>query len=183
MKQKLFSVLLSSVLHFFFVFYVGADTTSSLSADKINSSDSSIQSITLNLSNNSGIMGFKLHFEYPADCVEIISCEKGLLTKKCNFNDNLGKDAGEFDILWNNTSQVTENGSVAVLKCKVLNKNGFKIDVSYSQADTFNEAFEDVVLTCSPIVTDNYTQLETEQDQTKENLQEELKKEITGEGS
>ena len=132
-----------------------ADGSAHIDAPAVKAEVGEEQLVLLNISDNPGMMGFKLHFVYDAEKVKIIQAIKGTATNSGRFTDNIGLKEGSFDILWNSTENVYEDGSVAVLKIEPLDTD-FMIDVSYSPADTFNESWDDVVLECSPIVTEGY---------------------------
>ena len=110
--------------------------------------------IPVYIENNHGIMGYRLDFEYDADIFQPISvtCGSDFITGS-QFNDSIGLKEGEFKVLWNNISELYADGVLLNLKFKVLTSE--KIDTSikmtYSQPDTFNEKYEDVVFDCQNI--------------------------------
>ena len=109
--------------------------------------------IEVSLSGNPGIMGFKIKAAYDTDKVELLSVSKGTLTAKGSFNTNINTNTGEVTVLWNHTGEVKGDGSLFILAAKAKKAFGSaKIRLSFSQEDTFNEAFEDVALTCADIV-------------------------------
>ena len=134
---------------------VYAQGSATINADKINQEINDKQLVSIYIKNNPGIMGFKLHFEYDTKAVEVLSVQQGEVTQKGNLYDNLGNKSGQFDVLWNYTSEVKTNGSIVVLELKCLTDKSFEIEVSYSQPDTFDGNFEDVVLTCNNIYCSN----------------------------
>ena len=97
-------------------------------------------------------MGFKLHFEYSEETVQILHAEKGTVTALGNFTDNIGVHDETFDLMWNYTEDVTENGTIALIHLKPLTAEPFEIAISYSAPYTFNEAWEDVAFICNPIL-------------------------------
>lgn len=103
-------------------------------------------SIPVNIENNPGIMGFKISVVFPNDILSLESVDQGTVTNKGNFstkNDGANKTV----ILWNNTSEVLDNGSIFVLNYSVKdNSKDGKISFSYSEEDTFNENYENVPL-------------------------------------
>lgn len=105
--------------------------------------------VPVNLKNNKGIMGFKITVEYNPENVDISSVEKGIITSIGNFTTNFGTSNKKFDIIWNNTDEVSMDGSLFVLY--VICKKSDQIKISYSQQDTFNEKYDDVVLNCNDI--------------------------------
>lgn len=102
----------------------------------------------------SSIMGFRLHFGYPADKLRPVAAQKGEVTKKGLLTDNIGVYEGEFDLLWNNTEEVPAEGELAVISAELLKAGEpFTVDVDFAQEDTFNEKYEDVVFVCEPVFT------------------------------
>lgn len=131
-----------------------------VSSTKIDASQKDEQTVTVSISGNDGIIGFKLHFEYNEKEVEIISATAGTITKKGSMMDNIGLNKGKFDVLWNHTSNVTGDGSIIILNVKCLTDKGTTIKVSYSGPDTCSydsskKDFNDVFLNCNNIVSEN----------------------------
>lgn len=153
--RKGISLLLALTILISNIVIVNAKSGGTISADVINQDVQGEQLISVNIENNPGIMGYKLHFEYDVNDIEILSVQKGEVTQKGNLYDNMGNKSGQFDVLWNYTSEVKTNGSIVVLELKCLTDEPFEIKVSYSQPDTFNGNFEDVVLTCNNIYSSN----------------------------
>lgn len=110
--------------------------------------------IPVHIENNHGIMGYRLDFEYDADILQPISatCGSDFITGS-QFNDSIGLKEGEFKVLWNNISELYADGVLLNLKFKVLTseKVDATIKMTYSQPDTFNEQYEDVVFDCKNI--------------------------------
>lgn len=160
--KKYISLIIAYIISISCVVSVAAQNTATIVSEVINQDIKEEQMILIYINNNPGIMGFKLHFEYPEDAVEIISVHKGEVTSSGNFNNNIGNKNGSFDVMWNNTIDTILNGIIAVLKIKVRTDEPFKIKLSFSQADTFNGNYEDVVFKCNDIVSSNsITETET----------------------
>jgi hypothetical protein len=110
--------------------------------------------IPVYIENNHGVMGYRLDFEYDADILQPISatCGSDFITGS-QFNDSIGLKEGEFKVLWNNISELYADGVLFNLKFKVLTseKADTTIKMTYSQPDTFNEQYEDVVFDCQNI--------------------------------
>ena len=153
--NKCISVIITFLILFSCTINVCAQSTATIVTDVVNQDTKEEQIISIHINNNPGIMGFKLHFDYPEDSIEVISAHKGEVTQKGNLNHNIGNKNGSFDVMWNNTSDTILNGPIVVLRVKSLTDKPFKITVSYSQADTFNEQYQDVVLECNDIVSSN----------------------------
>lgn len=125
-----------------------------VSADKISLSQEEPTLIPIKIENNSGIMGFKMTVEYPADKLDIKSVSRGEVTAKGNFNSNLGINDGRFDVLWNNTEEIKTDGTLFLISAQAKTdiKKDTEIKLSFSQPDTFNEKYEDVAFDCKNIV-------------------------------
>lgn len=111
--------------------------------------------IPLYITENKGIMGFRISLEYDSSILQIDSVSKGLVTEAGSFN--YGKDseaAGKIDVIWYSTEDVTIDGTILYIGVTVIDENAdnIEIKVSYSVADTFNEAWEDVAFNCDNIV-------------------------------
>lgn len=125
-------------------------------------------SIPVKIENNSGIMGFKITVEYPVDKIAIKSVSRGDITSQGNFNTNFGINDGRFDVLWNNVEEINDNGTLFLIAVESASASNFntEIKLSYSQPDTFNEKYEDVVFDCRNIaasfsVNENQNESET----------------------
>lgn len=123
-------------------------------SDEVSLQVNELQLIPVNIKNNSGIMGFKMTVEYPSEYINIKSVTKGSVTNGGNFNHNLGLKDDKVDIVWNSIEDVKKDGSLFVLGVQLLKKHNEDITVklSFSQEDTFNEAWEDVTFDCKNII-------------------------------
>lgn len=130
-----------------------ATPKATVSADKISLTETEPTLIPIKIAGNSGIMGFKITVEYPVDKMQIKSVSRGEITTKGNFNTNLGINDGKFDVLWNHTENVTGDGTMFVISAQAETEitKDTEIKLSFSQSDTFNEAWEDVALDCKNI--------------------------------
>ncbi len=163
-----FAVMLVSVCSFAIAY---ADDGYVVKSDDIIAQQGEAVTVPLNLSGNNGLMGFKLTVEYPDGQLRLTNVSSGSLTADGLFNTTVTSYEavkGSFDILWSNNAEVKGDGTLAVLtfSIKPTADNGeYNISVTYSQEDTFNEAFEDVRLNCKPIkvtVSDEITSKVTE---------------------
>ena len=128
--------------------------------------------IPIYISENEGIMGFRLEFVYDKEELSIDYIVKGNVTKNGSF-DSMIDSSGEWgraSVVWYHTENVKENGSIAFVK--VTQKGNFNtrtIRLGYSQEDTFNESWQDVVFDCRNItLVDNNTTM-NENDKTDNN--------------
>lgn len=131
-----------------------AGDSSIVYADEVSLNVNEIQLLPVNIKNNSGIMGFKMTVEYPSEYINIKSITKGSVTGGGNFNHNLGLKENKVDIIWNSIEDVKKDGSLFVLGVELLKEftDDIIIKLSFSQEDTFNENWEDVVFDCKDII-------------------------------
>ncbi len=121
-------------------------------ADETTADKNDTLDVPVKISNNHGIMGYMLHFEYNSEELEIISVTSGA-SFVGSFENNIGDKNGEFDVLWTGSSAIDENGTILNLKFKVVTDKELTstIKTRYSQDDTFNEEYKDVILDCKDI--------------------------------
>lgn len=128
-----------------------------VSSDNITAKQGETITVPVTLTNNNGIMGFRITVRYPSSQLELTNISSGSITKDGLFNTTVTDYAsvkGSFDVLWSSSNQVKDNGTIVMLSFKIKNiaSNGdYSISFSYSQEDTFNEAFKDVKLKCAPV--------------------------------
>ncbi|MBQ9531405.1 MAG: leucine-rich repeat protein [Eubacterium sp.] len=102
------------------------------------------------ISNNKGIMGYMINVNYNPEQLEIVMAQRGA-TFPGTFNDTIGADEeGTFSILWSGTDNIDADGVLANLTFRVLTDEDVisPINITYSQDDTFNSEYEDVVFNC-----------------------------------
>lgn len=109
--------------------------------------------VPVKIENNKGIMGFRINLKYSEKDIKIMSVSKGTVVKNGNFNTSYTSSSnGSFDVVWNYTENVSDDGTVFVLGIKAIRFfEKSSIAISFSQEDTFNEKWEDVTLDCSDI--------------------------------
>lgn len=102
------------------------------------------------IKHNTGLMGYRLNFTYNASKLAVVSAN-GVAPFAGNFYDSIGNKNGEFYCIWYANDDVTADGKLLELKFNVVTEaeTTSTIGISYSQADTFNEAKEDVKLVCN----------------------------------
>lgn len=151
--KKIISVLLFTLLILSFNICSFAAEPVSVQADDVTLVQNQERSVPIKIENNSGIMGFKITVEYPVDKIDIKSVSRGDITSKGNFNTNFGINDGRFDVLWNNVEESGDNGSLFIITVEPASTSNFntEIKLSYSQPDTFNEKYEDVICDCRNI--------------------------------
>lgn len=121
-------------------------------AEDVEAKQNDVVTIPVMIENNHGIMGYKVHMEYDADKIEPVSASVGDI-KGYSFTHNIGYTSGSFDVLWNSTDNVIQDGVLFNMSFRILTDENLEttIALSYSQSDTFNENYEDVVFHCTDI--------------------------------
>ena len=149
--KKVLAVFLCLASLFFSTTAYAAQTAEIYADDMVVSEGETII-FPVNIKNNKGIMGFKLTFTYDTSCFNVVTVDRGELTENGNFNDNLNKQKGTFDVIWNDSEERKGDESILFLQVEVIKlEGGQEIAVSYSKEDTFNESWQDVDITCTPI--------------------------------
>lgn len=107
--------------------------------------------IPIQIEGNVGIMGFRITVQYP----EVLSSPvvaRGDVLSSGSLNDSITAATNDsFDVVWVNTEDVQSDGTLFVVSFDVpdeAQEGVYNISLSYSQKDTFNEQYKDVVLTC-----------------------------------
>lgn len=110
--------------------------------------------IPICIDNNQGIMGFRLNFTYDSEMLTPDSVEGGEVITN-GLEDNIDSDAepGTFKVYCAQNSSFSENGVLFYINFSVnANACGKTIlGISYSQEDTFDESYNDVVLYCEDL--------------------------------
>lgn len=141
-----------------------------------------VLTVPVMVKNNKGIMGYKIALNYDEECLEPIEVTSGAMFKG-NFANNIGVYSGKYSVLWSGNENVVGNGILFTATFKIKNENIMStlIELQYSQADTFNESWEDVELDCKNIEIDvqkiKQEETETNQTTTEENTTEETTRE------
>lgn len=113
--------------------------------------------VPIKLKNNAGLMGFKITVKYPEAQIALKDISSGSLTKKGMFNTTVTdyySVKGSFDVIWSDTQNVSEDGTLFMLTFETLgyaDYGKYKIDLTYSADDTFNEKWGAVQLDCQSI--------------------------------
>lgn len=123
-------------------------------ADKVNAKPNSIFFVPVNIKGNPGLMGFKLTVSYDKEVLSLPVVTRGTVTKGGMLNDSIGvSEEGAFDVVWTNDSAVTSDGTLLVLSFNVdkTDAKSTVLKLSYSQEDTFDESYNDVVFDCKEV--------------------------------
>ena len=107
--------------------------------------------VAFSLSDNTGLMGFKFIFKYNASIIRPVSVTRGSALTVGQLTDNIGVKNGEFNVLWNNLTNFAGNGQVFIIRFEKLANATTELTLSYSQEDTFDENWDDVLMDVSNI--------------------------------
>lgn len=110
--------------------------------------------VPISIKNNTGILGWKLTFDYDTDVLTPISVDYGEVISG-GIQDNIEGDMipGSINVYWAGSDNEDYNGVMFYINFEV-NKSAVgntKIDITYSPEDTFDTDFNDVYLDCQPI--------------------------------
>ena len=123
-----------------------------ISADSVKGEYNGEITIPLKISNNKGLMGYKLHFTYNPEELTPVSVKNGEPFAG-NLENNIGIYEACFDVLWNSTEPVTADGVLLNITFKVNTEKTTTstIRLEYSQEDTFDGSYNDVVFDCRDV--------------------------------
>lgn len=134
-----------------------AKNANTVSSDNVNTKQGESFTIPIRLENNKGIMGFKITVEYPNEKLTLTDVSSGSVTNGGLFNTTVMSYAavnGSFDVVWSDVQNFTNDGTLFMLTfsvSEIADDCICKIELSYSQDDTFNEDWEDVKLNCKSV--------------------------------
>lgn len=154
--KKFIGLFLFIIIGFIYSSNVYASNTPKVTANYLQISEQNSYLVSVAISDNPGLMGFKLNVSY-GEGVVINSVSRGNITEKGNFADNHLYESNELDILWNYTKEVKSDGELLILGITIEpDTDETTLQFTFSVEDTFNEKYEDVILECQPLkVTNN----------------------------
>ena len=153
-QKKITAVILTILFLFLLQSVAFAANTAEVFADEITAEKGKAFLIPVKITNNTGIMGFKITVTYDKSVFTSPTVSSGSITKAGMLNNSIGVSAdGTFDVVWSGTENAVGDGTLMILGFKAADTadKETKIGLSFSQPDTFNEAWEDVELKCSEI--------------------------------
>lgn len=155
-SKKLAVILLSLVLALSAVYNTfAASVPNRVFADSISVESGERVTIPVKIENNGGFMGFSIIVAYDAEIFTPVSVSKGEILAGM-FNDSIDTATdNSFKVVFTGTGNVTGDGVIFNIVFDVSDEASGKYDISlsYSQQDTFNEKWDNVVLNCEKIET------------------------------
>ncbi len=113
--------------------------------------------VPVSIKGNTGVMGFRITVKYPEAQFRLKNITSGSLTKSGLFNttvSDFNQVKNTFDVVWSNTENVTGEGTLFMLTFETngyADYGDYKIELSFSQDDTFDEQYKPVTLKCEPV--------------------------------
>lgn len=170
-KTTVFIVSVLTLLCIMFTAFA-SNTINRVYADKITVEGGETVTIPIKIENNEGFMGFAVFVTYDEDVFIPVSATKGTMISGL-FNDSIStSNTNSFKVVCSEASNVTADGVLFNLKFDVADgaSGKYEIELSYSQQDTFNESWDNVVFACENIeviVTENGTTATTSESTTQ----------------
>lgn len=153
--KRVASVFISIVLLLCFVSLSVYAVDTKINTETIKTVQGSVIEIPIRISGNNGIMGFGFTVTYDKSVFEPISVAKGALCSQGVFDDSISvSKSNSFKIIWTHSENVVGDGELFTLKFKVkenASDGNYKISLTCSQDDTFNEKWQDVKIDCDNI--------------------------------
>ncbi len=110
---------------------------------------SHLVTIPICISENKGVMGYKINVAYDNTALVLssVSCGNDFLSGMFTYSET----NGVISVVWNNTQNVSANSVLFTLNFERLENTELNtfLDISYSQADTFDESWQSVTLDCT----------------------------------
>ena len=106
------------------------------------------------ISGNTGIMGYTITITYDPNVLTPVDIPQTRIGGSIGSDLGNGED-GTLKVIWYNTSEYSADGLLFTQLFKVnskANAGEYPVTISYSEDDTFNENFENVLFDCSDTV-------------------------------
>ena len=117
--------------------------------------DKNILTVPIYISNNTGLMGYKIRLAFDDSILTPKSVDNSS-SFPGSFDNNIGISKGKFDVIWSGTDDIFTDGLLFTAKFTLndLSVSSTSIKISYSQSDTFKDKDKDVILDCKDINVD-----------------------------
>ena len=133
---------------------LAAGTVVVLSSEEVYIQDK-VSLVPIKITNNPGIIAFKITCEYDSNLLEIVDIIPGNVISTGTLFHNLGIHANTVDVSWYDINDHNSDGVLFVIAVKPTDKLKSEkqtlIEMTVSQEDTFNSQFNDVILNSEPI--------------------------------
>ena len=117
--------------------------------------DKNTLTVPIYISNNTGLMGYKMGLTFDGGIITPKSVENSSAFPG-SFDNNIGISKDKFDVIWSGTDNIYADGVLFTAKFTLFDTSisSTNIKISYSQSDTFKDKDKDVVLECKDISVD-----------------------------
>ena len=153
--KKIISLSLSIVIIILAIPIVSANTLATVYADSVEATAGETISVSVNISQNSGFMGFAMILEFDENVFTPVSVSPGSVTKNNgDLYDSIGAMRNDMvKVVYSGSGNTLGDGTLFNVSFTVNEKamGNSNIKLSYLQGDTFDEGYEDVVFECHDI--------------------------------
>ena len=128
-----------------------ASAGAAVTASNCNVNAGASVNIPISITNNPGIMGFLITLTYDSTVLTPVSVTGTTLLSAGSLEDSIGySPAGTVTIVWNGTQDMASDGIMLNVEftAGVSASGTSQVQISYSRENTFDEQYNDVVLTC-----------------------------------
>ena len=116
-----------------------------ISSSDVTAKYTSIVEVPVNITNNTGLMGFGFEVLYDEEFLEPISVEGGSLVNSGTFDDSIGtKYDNPFRVVWADTKSMIGNGKLFTLKFTAKKSGKTAIKISSMNNDTYDGNYNKV---------------------------------------
>lgn len=152
--KKTISILLSTMILFSIVCNAFASNANNrIFADSMTIEASEQLTVAVKIENNEGFMGFAIVVTYDADVFTPVSVSKGSMLSGM-FDDSIETSTdNSFKVVFTGTENIIADGVLFNIIFDVADdvSGKYEIELSYSQQDTFNENWDNVMFNCEGI--------------------------------
>lgn len=152
--KRIISLILIVIMILSVVPAVSASASATVYADSLAVKAGETISVSVNISQNPGFMGFALILEFDEEVFTPVSVSPGALIKNGVLNDSIGAmQSNMVKVVYSDTGNVFGDGALFTVTFAVSEEamGSSNISLSCLQDDTFNEDYEDVVFECRDI--------------------------------
>ena len=152
--KRIISLILIVIMILSVVPAVSASASATVYADSLAVKAGETISVSVNISQNPGFMGFALILEFDEEVFTPVSVSPGALIKNGVLNDSIGAmQSNMVKVVYSDTGNVFGDGALFTVTFAVSEEamGSSNISLSCLQDDTFNEDYDDVVFECRDI--------------------------------
>ena len=139
------------------------NTSPIISAEQMSATIGDVIRVPISISNNNGFMGFGINIEYDISAFEPLKVIGGENLVNGSLNDSIGGTIknGLLKIVYSGDENINFDGVMFYVDFYVKEDciaDNYELAISYSQGDTFDEAWKDVKFNCRNFIITVYPQ-------------------------